>query len=265
VGGLANRVRRIAGLVGAHPDWHQRVLAELGMLHLLAMGGRHLGELPPELADSVAAAIGWQVRQADVLAGVPITDHWVVAGRSDVREDRIEVRRIWLRGVATGQWAMVLSFAAYQQSLDDSLEVGAQVHADVFRYPGAVALRVLVGRRHGDAAPADPPPTLSLADACTAVGGAVAREPWLERYPVTVLAVPARSGGQWHLTDHTGSLPLAEGIAGISTLLACSSGAPVALTVEWTPWGLVPLTVHLHDRSIDIGPVADSSFVAAAS
>jgi hypothetical protein len=265
VGGLANRVRRIAGLVGAHPDWHQRVLAELGMLHLLAVGGRHLGELPPELADSVAAAIGWQVRQADVLAGVPITDHWVVAGRSDVREDRIEVRRIWLRGVTTGQWAMVLSFAAYQQSLDDSLEVGAQVHADVFRYPGAVALRVLVGRRHGDPTAADPPPTLSLADACTSVGSAVAREPWLERYPVTVLAVPARSGRQWHLTDHTGSLPLAEGIAGIATLLACSSGAPVALTVEWTPWGLVPLTVHLHDRSIDIGPLADSSFVVAAS
>ncbi|HZX56262.1 MAG TPA: SWIM zinc finger family protein, partial [Ilumatobacteraceae bacterium] len=76
VGGLANRVRRLAGLVGAHPDWHSRVLAELGVLHLLAVSGRHLGALPPGLADSVAAAIGWQVRQADVLAGVPETDHW---------------------------------------------------------------------------------------------------------------------------------------------------------------------------------------------
>ena len=46
VGGLANRVRRLAGLVGAHPDWHSRVLAELGVLHLLATSGRHLGELP---------------------------------------------------------------------------------------------------------------------------------------------------------------------------------------------------------------------------
>ena len=145
VGGLANRVRRLAGLVGAHPDWHSQVLAELGVLHLLATSGRHLGALPVDLADSVAATIGWQVRQADVLAGVPLTDHWVVMGRSDVREDRIEVRRIWLRGASSREWAMVLSFAAYQQTLDTSFAVGTQVHADLFRYPGAVALRVLVG------------------------------------------------------------------------------------------------------------------------
>lgn len=265
VGGLANRVRRIAGLVGAHPLWHQQVLSELGMLHLLAEGGRRMGQLPPDLADSVAAAIGWQVRQADVLAGVPITDHWVVAGRSDVREDRIEVRRVWLRGATTGQWAMVLSFAAYQQSLDDSLEVGTQVHADLFRYPGAVALRALVGRRHAEPVSAEAPPALSLADACTAVGEAVAREPWLERCPVTVLAAPARSGGHWHLTDHTGSLPFADGVSGVATLLGASGGAGVPITVEWTPWGLVPLTVHLHDRALDIGPLADPSFVGAAS
>ena len=34
------------------------------------------------------------------------------------------------------EWAMVLSFAAYGQSLDTSMVVGTQVHADVFRYPG---------------------------------------------------------------------------------------------------------------------------------
>ena len=45
---------------------------------------------------------------------------------------------------------MVLSFAAYQQTLDTSFDVGTQVHADLFRYPGAVALRVLVGPRHSE-------------------------------------------------------------------------------------------------------------------
>ena len=38
-GALANRVRRLAGVVGTRPDWHEVVLAELGVLHLLA-GGR---------------------------------------------------------------------------------------------------------------------------------------------------------------------------------------------------------------------------------
>jgi len=264
VGGLANRVRRLAGLVGAHPDWHSRVLAELGVLHLLATSGRHLGELSVSLADSVASTIGWQVRQADVLAGVPETDHWVVMGRSDTREDRIEVRRIWLRGTASGEWAMLLSFAAFQQSLDTSHVVGTQVHADVFRYPGSVALRVLIGLRHSDPQPATRIVGSSIAEACNQIGHALAAEPWLERYPLCVVAAPTRSDGRWLLTDSTGSLPLIDGSIG-GTLLACTAGRPSTVVAEWTVAGLVPLTVHLADRAVDIGPVAEASFVKAAS
>ncbi len=269
VGGLANRVRRLAGLVGAHPDWHSQVLSELGLLHLLATSGRHLGALPPGLADSVATTIGWQVRQAEVLAGVPQTDHWVVMGRSDTREDRIEVRRIWLRGTAGSvgahRWAMVLSFAAYRQSLDATLTVGTQVHADVFRYPGAVALRVLMGPRHGEPQSASTPGAATVAEACAEVGRALAAEPWLERYPLCVVAAPTRDAWRWLLTDATGSLPLVDGATGVGTLLACSAGRPITVTAEWTAAGLVPLTVHLPDRAVDIGPVADPSFVGVAS
>jgi len=263
VGGLANRVRRLAGVVGAHPDWHQQVLSELGALHLLATAGRQMGSLPPTLADSVAAAIGWQVRQADVLAGVPDTDEWVVMGRSDVREDRIEVRRLWLRGQASGRWAMMLSFAAYGQTLDSSLMVGTQVHADLFRYPGALGLRVLMGRRHADPVRATAVVGCSVAEACAQVGAAVAAEPWIERYPVCVEAAPARSSGRWVLTDDGGSLPLVEGATGVGALLASSEGRPVPITAEWTPHGMVPLTAHLPDRAIDLGPTADPSFLAA--
>ena len=269
IGGLANRVRRVAGLVGADPQWHSQLLAELGLLHLLAVSGRHLGTLPPALADSVATTIGWQVRQADVLAGVPHTDHWTVMGRSDTREDRIEVRRIWLRGSTgppgTAPWAMVLSFAAYRQVLDSSFVVGTKVHADVFHYPGVSALRVLVGRQHAHAEPAGVPSGATIAEACAQVGGALGSEPWLDRYPVCVVAAPTRTGGKWLLTDHTGSLPLADGVGGVATLLACSGGRLVTVTAEWTANGLVPLTVHLPDRAVDIGPVADPSFVGAAS
>jgi hypothetical protein len=57
-GSLANRIRRLAGLVGASPDWHSEVLAELGILHLLSQAGRRLGSLPGPLADAVATTIG---------------------------------------------------------------------------------------------------------------------------------------------------------------------------------------------------------------
>lgn len=271
-GSLANRIRRLAGLVGASPNWHDDVLAELGLLHLLSQAGRHLGSLPGPLADAVATTVGWQVRQADVLAGVPDTDDWIVVGRSDVREDRIEVRRHWLRGATSGRWALVLSFAAYRQSLDTSLSVGTSVNADLHRYPGP-ALRALMGTRYAEPVPLVSPPAATIAGACDELGTMLVAEPWLDRLPVTVHARLARTGrgdgSAWALADDTGSLPLLDlGTrsfdAGIAMLLAVSEGRAVDLTVEWTPHGVVALAIHLPDRSIDIGPRANTSFVSAA-
>lgn len=263
-GSLANRVRRLAGLVGASPDWHADVLAEIGMLHLISQAGRRVPHLPGPLADAVAAVAGWQVKQADVLAGVPETDEWFVAGRSDTREDRIEVRRWWLRGTSSGRWAMLLSFAAYQQSLDDSFVPGTVVHADLHRYPGG-SLRALAGERHADPLPlAADPMAVSVAEACDEIGTAVAGEPWLERFPATVLAATSVLDGRWVLSDGSGSLPIVGTDRALATLLAASHGRPVTVTIEWTPWGVQPLTVHLDDRALDVGPRADPTFVGVA-
>lgn len=262
-GALANRVRRLAGLVGASPDWHAEVLSELGILHLIAQGGRRVPELPGALADAVATASGWQVRQADVLAGVPETDDWFVAGRSDTREDRIEVRRVWLRGQTSGRWAMLLSFAAYRQSLDDSFTVGTVVRADVHRYPGG-SLRALAGARDGGPVPLLTVPAVTVAEACDEIGAEIAAAPWTERLPAIVRAWPTVVGGRWVLTDHTGSLPLLGRARSLGMVVAASAGAPVAMTAEWTPHGVVPLTLHMPDRTLDVGPRADPSFVGAA-
>ncbi len=263
-GALANRVRRLAGVVGARPDWHEVVLSELGVLHLLAEAGSRLPDLPAPLADAVATACGWQVRQSDVLAGVPDTDTWVVAGRSDTREDRIEVRRTWLRGRTSRRWAMVLSFAAYRQSLDATLVVGDAFTADLHRYPGP-SWRALVGVRHEQAVEHPiAPPVADVATACAEIGAALAAEPWLDRIPASVVAAPTVAAGRWVLTDGTGSLALAPDTPGLATVLAASAGGAVSLTVEWTIDGAVPLTVHLPDRALDVGPRADPSFVSAA-
>jgi hypothetical protein len=266
-GALANRVRRLAGVVGARPDWHEVVLAELGVLHLLAEAGQRVPELPGALADAVATACGWQVRQADVLAGVPDTDSWVVAGRSDTREDRIEVRRTWLHGRSSGRWAMILSFAAFRQALDTSLVPGDAFAADLHRYPGG-SWRAIIGTRHQEGVDHPvAPPALDVAGACAAVGTALAAQPWLDRVPATLVATPTFAGGRWLLTDDGGSLALAPDAAtsgGAATVLAASGGGPVTLTVEWTLDGAVPLTIHLPDRALDVGPRADLSFVSAA-
>jgi hypothetical protein len=271
-GAIANRVRRLAGRVGAEPEWHEHVLAEMGVLHLLAQAGQRVPHLPSGLADSVAVACGWQVRKADVESSAPDTDRWLVAGRSDTREDLVEVRRVWLRGTRSGSWAMVLSFAAYRQALDTALTVGTVVHADLHRYPGS-GQRVLVGAVHdvdpmvSEVAGAAIGAASDTAGVCAVVGAALVIEPWLERVPALLTASITRAADGWLLTDASGSLPVAPESArsdAVATLLAASWGQPVTMAVEWTPRGLIPLTVFLADRTIDLGPRADPSFVSAA-
>ena len=269
---LANRMRRLAGRVGAEPSWHDHVLAEIGILHLLAQAGQRVPRLPSDLADGVAVACGWQVRKADVEAGAPETDRWLVVGRSDTREDLVEVRRVWLRGVRSAAWAMVLTFAAYRQALDDSLAVGTVIDADLHRYPGS-AQRALVGVVTDIEATATTPLTTAtsaattIGGACELVGAVLAREPWLERVPAIVTAAITRVDGNWVLTDDSGSLVIAPESArgdSVATLLAASSGRPITMAIEWTPRGVIPLTVFLDDRAVDVGPRADPSFVSAA-
>lgn len=254
-GSLANRVRRLAGAVGTSPGWHEHVLAELGVVHALCRAGARTAALPADLADGVRTAVGWTVRQADVLGSTPVDDRWHVAGRSDTLEDRIVVRRTWLRGSSTRRWVLLLSFAAYGQSLGGEPVPGTSLRASVHPYPGAVRLRALLGERQGDPEP-DPlgPPAASVTGACDEIGAALALEPWLERHPVTVRAAPTLHEGRWVLTDGGGHLPVAPGQEGLPVLVACSGGRPVRVTCEWTPAGLVPLTVHAPGGAVDVGP-----------
>jgi hypothetical protein len=158
---------------------------------------------------------------------------------------------------------MLLSFAAYRQSLDTSWHVGDVVNADIHRYPGG-SLRCLTSRRDEALPLPARVPAVSVAGACDEVGSMVADEPWLEHVPVTITAAPTTDGRRWLFTDDTGSLPILAGTVAIGVVLAASEGAPVTVTVEWTPHGVVPLTLHLADRVIDVGPRADLSFVSAA-
>jgi hypothetical protein len=252
---MANRVRRVGSLVGVGPAWHERVLGELAVMHLLSSAGRRLAHLDDDLADSVRAALGWTVRQADVLAAAPESGEWEVLGRSDVLEDRIVVRRTWLRSSSGDRrWALVLSFAAYGQSLADTAQPGDQLLADVHRYPGRCELRSLIGSvAEARSAVHAVPATTSLAGACDEVGTALGTVPWLERWPVCVLAAPTVHAGRWWLVDHTGSLPIAGAAAPIA-LVATTAGRPAPIVCEWTAEGLVPLGVHADGRLVDFGP-----------
>lgn len=253
-GGLANRVRRVAGRVGRHADWYDDVLAELAVLHALAQGALRAPALPDDLADGVQVAAGLSARQADVLAGVPTTARWLVVGESRVREDRITVQRTWLRSIEAdapadrslraATWAMLLSFGAFGRELVSLLPVGAELEADMHWYPGAQPLRGLLGKVHAAPVPASIEPTSGgVADAVAEVGWSLAVEPWLERVPMCVRATPVPSGeGRWSLADGAGAVALDPGFRRLAELIAVSAGGAVTVVGEWSADGVLPLT-----------------------
>jgi hypothetical protein len=250
-GALANRVRRATELLDAGPSGLGAILGELSTLHTLAVAGRRPAALDSDLAMSVRTAIGWTVAREEVLSGTPVTDDWHVVARSDTEEHRITVRRTWLLGRRSGRWGLLLDFAAFGQTLSEEPAVGTLLHADLHHFPGRVPIRALVGVEHEPAEDdVEGPPPSTVAGTLAEAGWAIAREPWLERWPGVVRASPTpRSGGRgWALADSTGALPLVVDRA-IATLLAVSGGRPVVVAGEHRAAGFAPLAVRAHDRT----------------
>jgi len=240
--GPAERLRALAAVPHSGAGWDGRLLEEYALLRLLAVAYARQDELPPALRETVRSRIGFSLRQADVLAGgPPARDRWQVLGRRDLEQDRIRVRRTWLRGRVTGRPALVLSFAAAGQGLDGSLAVGTEADADLVFYPGAVPLRALVQARHGTC-DGRPPPGGTVAGLLASYAAALAGDPWLDSWPAVLDVTPARSPVP-AVSDAAGdALPLHPGAGDGWRLLALSGGHPVTVAGEWTPRGLWPLT-----------------------
>ena len=255
-GALANRVRRATELLaaqhfGTQPSGYGAVLAEMATLHALTVAGRRTPALDEDLAASVRTAVGWTVAREEVLATPPTTDRWHVVARSDTEEHRITVRRTWVLGRRSGRWGLLLDFAAFGESLVDEPAVGSVLHADLHHFPARVPLRALVGVVHEPAEEDESgPPASTVAGTLADAGWAIAREPWLERWPAVVLATPAPRHPQdgWALVDRTGALPIA-GTPALLRLLAVSGGRPVVVSGEHRAGGFVPLSVRAHDRT----------------
>jgi hypothetical protein len=252
--GLAERLRALAAVPHSGSGWDARLLEEYALLRLLATACREQAGLPSPLRDTVRSRVGFTVRQADVLArATPVRDHWHVLARRDLDHDRIRTRRIWLRGRRTCRAALVLSFAAIGQSLDDSFAVGTEIDADLAFYPAAVPLRALVAARR-DTVACGPPPGITIAELLAGYAAALGQDPWLDTWPAVLEATPARAPVPG-LYDKAGdAVPLYPGAGDCWPLFALSGGHPLTVAGEWTPRGLWPLTAW-DQGGMALGPV----------
>ncbi len=243
--GVAGMVRGIPALLRGD-DWPGHALDALAALHLLIAAHRGIDRLPPDLAATVRARIGYPVAKATVLAEPGVIDHWWALGSVDVLEGRLESRRVWLWGTTTRRWALLLSFAVPGAGLDAGVSAGDLVSAALHFYPGAGEYRALVGEQWVTSAPPDVPGE-TFRQARERWAALIAADPWASRMPVVLCGAavgPNDPGSRWRLRDPDGT---AVDLVSLGRdpwpLLALSAGEPVPVFGEWERRGFRPLRV----------------------
>ena len=247
--GLAGAVQAIAAIPSSGPGWEERLLTEFAMLHLLTTAS--VADLPDDLAAVARVRVGQTIPTEQVLAAPPVRDVWRVIGLRDSHEDRLSVRRVWLIGAETGREALVLSYAMPGQALASDLLVGQAVDADLCFYPGAQPLRALVAASNEPVAPTGPPPGPTVSATLEGYAEALARDPWLDRWPVLVGGALMTHAGGWHLRDGEGAgLRLDPAGGDPWRLVGAAGGQPWTVAGEWSPSGLRPLTGWVDGRMV---------------
>lgn len=262
---VASALRRLPVLAAGRADWPRLVLREYARLHLLALAHRGLDALPAELAAAARLHIGYPAPAEAVRSGPAVRDRWMVLGLRTSVEDRLYTRRTWLRGRATGRWAVLVEHSfGTPVTATAAPPLGTMADASVHYYPGAGSTRVQWGVRHGDD---EPVTSLPLPSGAGGIGAALrehaealAVDPWTRSHPALltdVVPVPGEQG--WRLAEPDGTAVPLHPERQPWRLLALSGGHPVTVLAEWHGEGLVPISVFVAGEVSDAdepdGPV----------
>jgi len=251
--GAARSLREMAGIPASGEGWQERLLARIGLLYLLSQGYQRLDGLPESTRADLRTAIGWPVRQEEILAQPGLRDRWLVLGRRVEIEENLKTQRSWLQGQAGGAIALVLDFAYGSQPLDTSLIPGTAFESELVYYPGSVPLRAAVKTRLGEIMPGGEPACApNISAAIESHAAAITANPWIETTLLLLADVtPAGGEASLQIVDAAGAdLPVASNFGKSWELIALSGGRPVALAAEWDGAALMPLSIWVGGRMI---------------
>jgi hypothetical protein len=235
--GVARQLRKLASIPHSGAGWQEKLLEKLGRLYLLLQGFKRLDTLPSATQADVKNLIGWTLTQDELLASDPadfVKAHWLILGQRVEEEDNLRVQRLWLWEQESNRAALILNFAHASQPSETSFVPGTIAEAELVFFESAYPLRAILKTRHGGSSPIEGIPGYSaIADMIKAYAKALSCNPWLEQFPVSLVAViPIHHNGLWFVRDLAGHyLPLTPRFKRGWQLLALSGGHPLSLTL----------------------------------
>ncbi len=277
--GLANRVRSLAGIPHSGQGWPERMLKELGRLHLLVQGYGQLDKLDEAIQAEVRSQIGFPQTKDDLIHRSAqkdpqvqrLSDTWQVLGKFVSEEDSLKMQRVWLWGLNSQKPALVLSFAhGRRQPLDTSLVPGTAFEGELIFYPGTGVQRAFVSEREGakrhkpeSQKPEHKAKDLwdssmgfeSVASAIAQHAQALTANPWLSQFPMVLSHSYMRYYNcAWWLQDNVGNaLPIAPQFMQGWELLAMGGGRPLTVFGEWEGAYFLPLSVWSAKKFMTLG------------
>ncbi len=255
LGSIARRLRLLPELITTRNNWHEEVLQVLGEIYLLLKGFRQMEKLPDPLQKELLNLAGVNQKKEELLKEEAISDQWLITGIVETQEEQLRLRRTWLLGRKTKQWALVLDYVWGQMDFPTSWKMGQLLAAEVIYYQAAYPLRVLIKKHqvveHSiKQLSAYPNHTAFF----SVYAKAIAANPWLRDFPYCVKSViPILENGQLYLQDEDNFLlPISCNETLKWQLLALSGGFPIRIFGEWTGEALSPLSALVDGRLVEL-------------
>ena len=250
--GVARMVNDLAGVMATGEGWQEKMLERLSKLYLLVESFKRLDSLPADTQADARAAIGWAQSASDIAGEPGVKDVWAVPGRRVTTEDALRTQRTWLWGENTNRAALLVDFAASGQTFETNLLPGTCVETEIAYFPGAHPLRAVL-RQNVVAKPmAQFSGYATIDEAMKAYSSALARNPWIELFPMAIQnVIPAQGLAGWAVRDAAShALPLSLRFEKGWSLLALSGGRPVSVFGEWDGEGLLILSGWAEGRFV---------------
>mgnify|MGYP001335334399 CR=1 FL=1 len=228
--GLANRLRQLNTIPFFQTGWQIKLIRQLAGLYLLSEAYLHKEALPDELQQDILNMTGWTFSKDEIInATSPVPDNWLVLSKETEAEGPLTTEKIWLFGLKTNRFALLLQFYANNHAPELRISTATVVQGAAHFYPSAYPLRVILQPPYQVLNLQLPNPVNTQMELLLShYAAAAARQPLLESFPVLLhncSIVPSASG--WHIRDpENKSLPLLNKTDDCWKILAVTKAAP---------------------------------------